>query len=300
MSRKTGGSDRDDAVDTTVDHIDANGWTFTVRTAGPPDGRPVLLLHGFPQTSRCFSNELISLGQAGYRAIAPDQRGYSPGARPTGAGEYRVAKLCADVTALADALDIHSFDLVGHDWGGLVAWAYAGHVPERVRTLTSVSTPHPMALAAALVGGDPDQVQRSSYVDLLRQPKVPEQLLLGADGSGEGLRTLFADSGIDDAVARSYVETLAEPGALTAALNWYRDNDFLDPVDPGPIDAPTMYVWSTEDIALGRLAAESTAQYVRGPYRFEVLEGVSHWIPDAAPDVLSDLLLDHLGGFGSG
>jgi pimeloyl-ACP methyl ester carboxylesterase len=286
-------------MNTSVNVIDANGWTFTVRMAGPPDGRPVILLHGFPQTSQCFSSELIALGQAGYRAIAPDQRGYSPGARPTAAGEYRIANLCADVTALADAFDVQSFDLVGHDWGGLVAWTYTGHHPERVRTLTSVSTPHPMALAAALVGGDPDQAQRSSYLDLLRQPEVPEQLLLGADGSGDGLRTLFADSGIDDEVAGTYVETLAEPGALTAALNWYRVNDFLAPVDPGPIDAPTMYVWSTEDIALGRLAAESTAQYVRGPYRFEVLEGVSHWIPDAAPDLLSDLLLDHLGGVDS-
>jgi pimeloyl-ACP methyl ester carboxylesterase len=274
--------------------VAANGLTFAVRSAGPADGRPVILLHGFPQNSRCFARQLHALGQAGYRAFAPDQRGYSARARPEAVGEYRIADLVSDVTALADSLGVGSFDLVGHDWGALVAWYVAGSCPDRVRSLTSVSTPHPSALTATLIGGDSDQVQRLGYVDLFRQPEVPEQILLGADGSGAGLRRVFTDSGVDDEAVDSYVEVLRQPGALTAALNWYRANGFGHLVETGPITMPTMYVWSTDDVALGRAAAESTADYVQGPYRFEVLEDVNHWIPDVAHDRLNGLLLDHL------
>jgi pimeloyl-ACP methyl ester carboxylesterase len=278
---------------TSTVEVAANGWTFTARTDGPEDGRPVILLHGFPQTSRCFTAELSALGGAGFRAVAPDQRGYSPGARPTAVEAYRVEELASDVVALADSLGFDTFDLVGHDWGGLVAWIVASRWPGRVRTLTSVSTPHPLALADALGGGDPDQAERSSYLKLLRQTDVPEELLLGADGNGEGLRALFADSGIDADTVEEYIDVLSRPGALTAALNWYRANDLRGLNGPEVVIVPTLYVWSTEDIALGRVAAEATADHVTGPYRFEVLEGVSHWIPDVAADRLNPLLLDH-------
>jgi pimeloyl-ACP methyl ester carboxylesterase len=282
-------------VEISVTEIGANGWAFTTRSAGPDDGPLVILLHGFPQTSRCYSAELAALAESGYRAVAPDQRGYSPGARPSEVGAYQLDELVTDVVGLADACRAERFHLVGHDWGGMVAWYVAGQHPERVRTLTSISTPHPQALLAALEGGDPEQVERFSYFDLFRQPEVPEQLLLGEDGSGEGLRTLFADSGIESGAAQSYVETLRRPGALTAALNWYRANDMRALDDTGPITMPTMYVWSTDDIALGRWAAEATAGHVAGPYRFEVFEGVNHWIPDVGADRLNPLLLEHVG-----
>jgi pimeloyl-ACP methyl ester carboxylesterase len=282
-------------MDIAEDELEANGWTFSVRSVGPEDGRPVILLHGFPETSRAFSNQLLALGDAGFRAVAPDQRGYSAGARPVGVEHYQVADLMADVDAMADALGMDTFDLVGHDWGGIVAWRYAAARPHRVRTLTSVSTPHPSALADALSGGDPDQVERSSYLSLFREPDVPEQLLLGEDGAGEGFRQMMSTTGLGEELGNYYVDVLSEPGALTAALNWYRATDLAVPIDIGPVVSPTMYVWSTDDIALGRTAAEATAGWVEGPYRFEVLEGVSHWIPEAAPDQLNRLLLDHLG-----
>ena len=204
---------REDNVDISEGDIAANGWMFTARTAGPEDGPLVILLHGFPQTSRCYQRELAALGLAGYRAVAPDQRGYSPGARPPEVDAYQVDHLVADIIGVADALHADRFDLVGHDWGGLIAWLVAGRFPERVRTLTALSTPHPQALRAALAD-DQDQIERFSYIDLFRQPEVPEQLLLGEDGSGEGLRQLFADSGIEADTARSYIETLRQPGAL--------------------------------------------------------------------------------------
>ncbi len=280
-------------MSTQVVEVEAGGLTFSVRTAGPADGRPVILLHGFPQTSLSFSQSMDTLAAASYRVVAPDQRGYSPGARPDEVADYRLDKLIGDVAALADALGIDRFDLVGHDWGGLVAWAFAFAHPERVRTLTAVSTPHPRAFATALTS-DADQQERSTYVDLFRQPDVPEALLLGDDGSGSGLRQLYSDSGIDEESAEVFIATLRQPGAMTAALNWYRANDLKDTGAVGVISVPTMYVWSDADVALGRVAAEASASYVVGPYQFEVLEGVGHWIPDLASDRLDALLLDHL------
>lgn len=276
--------------------IDAGALTFTARAAGPPDGRPVLLLHGFPQSSLSWRRQLARLASAGYRAVAPDQRGYSPGARPKAVADYAVPHLVGDVLAIADTMEMPTFDLVGHDWGGMVAWVAGARHPERVRSLTVVSTPHPEALRAALHGdGDGgDQAKRSGYLSVFQRPEEPERLLLGDDGRGSGLRQLFATTGLDPDSAEEYVSLLVQPGALTAALNWYRAMDRADVDGLPPVIVPTRYVWSTGDVALGRAAAEATAEWVAGRYRFDVLEGVSHWIPEEASDDLNRLLLEHL------
>jgi pimeloyl-ACP methyl ester carboxylesterase len=282
-----------------MEHFDvsANGLTFSAMAAGPKGGRPVVFLHGFPQTSWSWHHQIDHLGAEGYRALAFDQRGYSKGARPPDVDDYRIDALVADVLAVADAQGMEHFDLVGHDWGAMVAWVTAGRHRERVRSLTAVSVPHPAAFTAALGGGDPDQAQRSSYIGVFRQDGVAERALLGEDGSGDGLRTMFAASGLAPEADEVdvFVAAMLEPGALTAALNWYRAMSAEALGDVGRISVPTLYIWSTEDIAIGRQAAESTAEWVSGPYRFEVLTGVSHWIPEAAPKELSRLLLEHLG-----
>lgn len=274
--------------------IDANGLRFTARATGPVDGRPVMLLHGFPQSSLSWQPIMESLAVAGCRAVAPDQRGYSPGARPEDVSAYRVSELVADVVAIASTMQMDSFDLVGHDWGGMVAWVLAARRPDLVRTLTVVSTPHPGALAAALSAGDPDQVARSTYVEVFRRPSEPERLLLGDDGQAEGLRTMFAATGLEDERAGEYVSFMREAGVMTAALNWYRAMDPSELEGLAPIVVPTLYVWSTGDAALGRRAAEATAEWVAGRYQFNVLDGVSHWVPEEAPDELARLLLAHL------
>jgi len=202
--------------------------------------------------------------------------------------------LVDDVLAIADTMEMPVFDLVGHDWGGMVSWVVASRHGERVRSLTVVSTPHPDALRGAQQRGDVEQVQRNQYIEMFRRPDEPERLLLGPDGSGSGLRLLFAASGLDPSLADEYVATLIQPGAMTAALNWYRAMDNEDVKGLAPVVVPTLYVWSTEDAALRRQAAEGTAERVAGRYRFEVLEGVSHWIPEEVPDELCRLLLDHL------
>ena len=277
--------------------IDTGDFTFTAHAAGPPDGRVVLFLHGFPQSSFEWRHQMAALAAAGYRAVAFDQRGYSPGARPEGVEQYRMEHLVADVLAVADELGAHRLDLVGHDWGGAVAWLVAAHYPQRVRTLTSVSMPHPAAFAAALAGGDPDQVARSSYIDMLRQEGAAEEALLA--GGGAGLRGVMAATGHPDPEnTGEYVRLLSEPGALTGALNWYRAVSVTEAAARSAggarVETPTMYVWGDADAALGRVAAEGSATFVNGPYRFEVLAGVGHWIPEEVPDDLNRLLLEHL------
>jgi pimeloyl-ACP methyl ester carboxylesterase len=287
--------------------IVANGLAFDAVATGPRHGRPVLLLHGFPQTSYSWHHQLAALGSAGYRAVAFDQRGYSSRARLPSVDDYRIGALVDDVLAVADAQGATRFDLVGHDWGAMVAWVVAGRYPGRVRTLTAVSVPHPRAFAAAFgggagpsteeTGGDDDQRRRSSYIEVFRaEGGVAERALLGADGSGDGLRAMFDASGLSSKTeeARRFVAAMLEPGAMTAALNWYRATEPHSLTDVGPITVPTLYVWSDEDIALGRTAADATEAWVTGPYRFEVLHGVSHWIPETAPAELSRMLLEHL------
>ena len=263
------------------------GLTFDARAAGPPDGELVLLLHGFPQSSAMWKPQLDALAAAGYRAMAPDQRGYSRRARPPEVERYHVDHLVDDVIAIADRLGVERFSVVGHDWGAVVAWHVAGRHPDRVRTLTALSVPHPVAFATALASTDDDQRRRSAYISFFREVGTAEDALLAG-----GLAAMLRASGYPLDVL-DVVDRMSEPGALTAALNWYRAMDAGLAAVPN-ITVPTLYVWSTADVALGREGAEATTDHVDAPYRFEVLEGVSHWIPEEVPDVLNRLLLEHL------
>jgi pimeloyl-ACP methyl ester carboxylesterase len=272
--------------------ITAGGFTFDTRVAGPPGGRVVLLLHGFPESSRSWDAQLQALAEAGYRAVAFDQRGYSPGARPPNVDAYRMGELVGDCVAVTNSLGVDHVDLVGHDWGGAVAWQMAARHPERVRSLAVASTPHPAAFRAALADAEGEQAHRSWYMAWFQTPEEPERALLENDAAA--LRGLY--TGLPQDAVEEYVHLFQQPGALTAALNWYRAAVPDLTTEIGPITMPTLYVWSTNDLALGREAAEATAAYVEGPYRFEVLEGVSHWIPEEVPETLNALLLEHLAG----
>ncbi|MFJ8085309.1 alpha/beta fold hydrolase [Streptomyces sp. NPDC096205] len=279
--------------DVTQLSISTDAGLFDAVAAGPPEGRPVLLLHGFPQTGLVWRRQIAAVAAHGYRVVAPDQRGYSPGVRPQRAADYRISLLVDDVVAISEELGWPTFDLVGHDWGGAVAWWTAHAHPGRVRTLTVVSTPHPGALATAL-RTDEDQRQRSRYMIDWRDTPATEERMLADDA--QEIRGFFAGKVPQDS-AEAYVRHLSQPGALTAALNWYRAGRPDGTI--GPIDVPTLYVWSTGDTAFGPAAAQETRRWVDGPYRFETLQGVSHWVPEEAPELLSHLLLDHLRAHGA-
>ncbi|MGY1945612.1 alpha/beta fold hydrolase [Nocardia asiatica] len=268
--------------------IRTGAGTFDALAAGAPGDREVLLLHGFPEGAREWEFQLGVLGGGGCHAVAPDQRGYSPGVRPERAAEYRLGELVGDVAAIADALGWERFDLIGHDCGALVGWAVAAELPERVRTFSAVSHPHPAALQQAMAE-DEDQAQRSHHLTRLREPRTAERTLLADDGAA--LRRIF-EWKVPEERVEDYVRRLTRPGALTAALNWYRAMSLAGPI--GPVEVPTLYVWGTEDATVGSTAALATQKHVSGPYRFEMLEDVSHWIPEEAPEALTRLLIQHL------
>jgi pimeloyl-ACP methyl ester carboxylesterase len=250
-----------------------SGLTFDVRDRGPAAGEPVLLLHGFPQDSSCWRLVEPLLHAAGLRTLAPDQRGYSPGARPRRRADYRGRELVGDVLALLDAAGLDSAHVVGHDWGGAVAWQLAGLHPARVRSLTVLSTPHPRALAAALRGR---QARKSLYMLFFQLPVIPELIL------SRRLEAVLLRTGLPADFAHSSAARMAEPGALTAALNWYRAIP-LGRGEPQPhCGVRTSYLWGNQDPFLGRRAAELTAGYVRAPYRFIELPA-AHWLPETRP-----------------
>jgi len=271
-----------------MDSFRRGDLTFDVRDAGPADGEPVVLLHGFPQDSSAFDRLSPALHSAGLRTLAPDQRGYSPGARPTGRSAYRTREVVDDVLALLDAAGLESAHVVGHDWGGIVGWALAGWHPWRVRTLTALSVPHPAAMTQAMAHSD--QAVRSSYMAFFQLPGVPETVLLS--GGATMLRRMLR--GLPDDLADRYVERMREPGALTAALNWYRGAPLSSGRPFDVVRVPTLHVWGARDPFLGRAATEATRGFVEGAYALEVLEDAGHWLPEAAADRVGELVTAHV------
>jgi pimeloyl-ACP methyl ester carboxylesterase len=264
-----------------------DGFTFPVTDEGPLDGDVVVLLHGFPQTTKSWNAVSARLNESGYRTVRFDQRGYAPAARPKGRKPYRLSALVGDVAALVGKIGspVH---LVGHDWGSAVAWGTAAARPELLKSLTAVSVGHPMAFQRSFLSSS--QAFRSYYMLLFNIPRLPEavvrrypkvldRFLVGAGMAPEAIEDVHTD--------------IIDGGALTGGLGWYRAIAFQDKATGGKVSVPTTYVWSTGDIALGRRAADLTVRYVTGPYRFEVLDG-SHWIPEEHPDRLAELIVERV------
>ncbi|HEV3362148.1 MAG TPA: alpha/beta hydrolase [Pseudonocardiaceae bacterium] len=274
--------------------LNVGEFVFDALAAGPTDGEFVLMLHGWPEFADCWTPYLHALASDGYRAMAVDQRGYSPGARPPEIADYAVDNLVADALGVADAQGATRFHLVAHDWGGMVAWALTSAHPDRVQSLSVLATPHPLALQQA-AKADEGQSNRLGYVHFFQQSgHIAEQALL-ADG-GARLRGDYGGHIPPEQVDRN-IERLAVPGALTATLNWYRATDADFTVPAGPITVPTLYVWGSEDAALGRGAAEATGDFVTAPYQFVILDGMSHWLPEQAPDQVLPLLRKHIAAY---
>jgi pimeloyl-ACP methyl ester carboxylesterase len=264
---------------------------FDVRDEGPETGDVVILLHGYPETKESWDGVGPGLAKAGYRVLAPDQRGYSPRARPKGRRAYVADNLVADVLALADAAGAERFHVVGHDWGGAVAWYCAMWHPRRVATMVSLATPHPTAFARSLL--TTTQFFRSWYFLFYQLPRLPEWTATSAFGRPR-FRDTLVRSGLPEDKLDAYMAVLDEPGAMTAAINWYRAVPFTPPTRQVPVSVPTLYVYGTRDFALGSKAADLTGRYVMGPYRYERLDA-THWLPEEVPDAVIRLILDHIG-----
>jgi pimeloyl-ACP methyl ester carboxylesterase len=263
--------------------------TFDVTDAGPEGGDVVVLLHGYPENRTSWAAVTPMLTGAGLRVVAPDQRGYSPGARPRRRRDYRMDELVADIRALVDSVGADKVHLVGHDWGGAVAWAFAHAHPDRLYTVTSLTTPHPRAFAASMVRSG--QLLHSWYMVFFQLPWLPEQSY--KPRLAKTLRRTLERTGLPPEAIDRYVTPLQQPGAARAAINWYRGLPFSRP-PKDKVVVPTLYVYATADAFLGRKAADLTGRYVDAPYRYEVLEGASHWIPEEKPDVVARLVLEHV------
>lgn len=258
-----------------------------MRDLGAVGGDPVVLLHGFPQDASSYDDVVPHLHAQGLRTLVPTQRGYTATALPDRRRDYRMSELVGDVVALLDAAGLERTHLVGHDWGGALAWAVAGVRPDRVRSLTVLSTPHPAAMTAALLKSS--QGLKSWYMAFFQLPLLPE-LALRQGGQARLARNL-SRSGLPPAHVARYCATLTDRGTATGALNWYRGLPWSLRAPLPKVGVPTTYVWGRQDFALGRYAAEHTADHVVGDYRFEALDA-GHWLPETRPEEVATAILE--------
>ncbi len=284
--------------------IAANDMEFRARVAGfgPGQGAKgnVMLLHGFPETSIMWEPLVAALGEAGYRVVAFDQRGYSPGARPQGVSEYVMPQLIGDLMAVAGAAGFDQFHLVGHDWGSAVGWATTMALPAKVQTYNALSIPHVAAFGEAMADENSEQRQKSSYMAFFATPWLPERVF-AFDDFDMLKNNLYADH--SEATIAEYVAMFAEPGALTGALNWYRASalavaggdsadDGAPDLDPN-ISLPVQFIWGNQDQAVSAQSVEMHRKYLKGVYREVELEA-GHWLMEEEPAVVVDRIVDFI------
>jgi pimeloyl-ACP methyl ester carboxylesterase len=265
-----------------MDYFIRPGLRFDVHDSGPAEASAVVLLHGFPQQPSSFAAVAGQLNAAGLRTLIPSQRGYAAAARPTRRRDYRTAATAADVIALLDTAGLAKAHIVGHDWGGNQAWGAAGWHPDRVASLTVLSTPHPAAFRKSLLTSR--QGLMSWYMALFQLPALPERL------AQRTLAKSLRDNGLPDDFADRY----AAGNGRTRCAHWSAElvsrDPLLHPAAAGTNYVPTTYVWGRQDFALARAAAELTADYVVGPYE-AVERDAGHWLPETEPDAVAEAIL---------
>ena len=264
-----------------------NNLTFTCRVSGLENtGETVILLHGFPSTSHMWHELIDFLSNENYRVIAPNQRGYSQGARPSEISEYRIDNLVEDVLDIADAMNIDKFHLVGHDWGSAVGWVVTATNKDRILTWTALSVPHLDAFGDAIVN-DEIQENKSSYIDFFRMKFLPE--LYFKFLNYRNLKNIWSSS--SELQIQKYMNVFGQRKAITGALNWYRAIEFDRKI--GDIYVPTLMIYGLNDAAIAEKGVDETEKYVKAPYTLKKLN-VSHWIMQESFEEVSVFILDHL------
>lgn len=261
------------------------GLTLPYQDSGR--GEAVLLLHGFPEDIASWTGVADRLHVAGYRTLIPAMRGYAATTTPHSRRAYTIDALVTDLIALLDHLKLRRVHVVGHDWGGLLAWELAMRVPHRCQSLTVLGTPHPQAMVWSYTHST--QLLHSAYIGGFQLPYWPERLV------AHGLHDRLTKAGLNPADTTRLTATFRRPATLTGPLNWYRA--LLLPHQPKVADStlyvPTTYVWGRHDPFLGRAAATKTAAFVAADYRFVVLNA-GHWLPENRPEVTAQLILDRM------
>jgi pimeloyl-ACP methyl ester carboxylesterase len=282
----------------------STGVTLNVCHGGKADGEPILFLHGFPESHRTWRHQLADLGRD-FRVIAPDQRGFGASDRPEGVEQYETDKIVADVAALADALGIDGFTLVGHDWGGAAAWLAALTHPKRVRRLVIVNAPHPLVFQKSLIE---DEAQRaaSQYMNAFRNPAMEAGIeAMGIETFYEKTFGSHADlSAIPEEEKQAYLHDWSQPGALTAMLNWYRASKIVVPAPgedakaplwthaPFPhLAMPTLVVWGLKDKALLPVQLGGLHDLV-DDLRVVTSPSAGHFIPWEEPETVTGAIRD--------
>lgn len=277
-------------------HIVTNNQILHAVQAGPEDGELIILLHGFPEFWRGWKYQIGPLASAGYRVLAPDQRGYNLSTKPLNVASYRLEETGKDVLGLMDNLGRKRATLVGHDWGGGVAWWVAAHHQERVARLVTMNMPHPLVIQRALLQS-PRQVLRSLYAAFFQIPRLPEAILRNNDWEllvknlhSNSLPGTFSDEDIEH-----YRRAWWREGAMAGMLNWYRANLRYPPDFPneGRIDVPTLIIWGAQDAALGRELAQESADICTSA-RLVMFEDATHWAQHEKAEEVNALLVDFL------
>ena len=279
--------------------VSTGGFEFAVDEAGTGE-RLALCLHGFPESRFSWRHQLPMLAQLGYRAWAPDLRGYgATEPKPQAVADYLIDRLMEDVAALIDASGAKSVTLIGHDWGAGLAWTFATNQVRPLERLVIMNVPHPAVMLSHLRGGDWAQLRRSWYMFFFQLPGLPEAMMTARDA--RAIRRAFYDMAVDKThftpdVLDRYAADAQRPGAMRGMINWYRAAMRLGGKLRGPwpvIETPTLIVWGEEDAALGVELLDGTDAYVRD-LTIRRLPGVSHWVQQEAPEPVNGILSEWL------
>ena len=274
--------------------IKTNGIQLHTVMAGPKSGPPFILLHGFPETWRCWIKQIPALAQAGCRVIVPDQRGYNLSDKPEGIKAYRIEELVEDICGLIDALEYEKVNLVGHDWGALVAWMLAIKYPQRLHRLGIINVPHPAVMRRFLLR-DFEQMRRSLYAMFFQLPWLPE-IVLRADNwrvAATGICRSSKPNAFTDEDIEKYKEAWSQPDAMTAMLNWYRAAVWYRPeiTNDMRVQVRTLMLWGVNDLALTYRMARPSIDYCNeGNLVF--FPDATHWVQREEAEEVNRHLLE--------